>query len=303
MDKIKEKALQTIRIIQISLIFIVVTLPLLFAVLRAAHVILYVGDRYTNRFETFYSCHDEGIKDKNMSEIVYMKRLSSFSALETHITDYGFLEDMTELEWLSIWPKTNATQYAPKCIPSLKNSPGLRSAGIGAGIEDLGFIADNTALEFFGCEAYATEIKDISGLRNKPELRSLSLYNVNCSDMSVLLELPALKKLEIRGTLIPDDIKEKLVSKGVEIKNQTMEEYRQEQRQKEEEEQREIENLRKSRKEIKKSPAYKKYKRDLTLRYVLYILIMLLIVLVTIRYIGESKKSHDGDSGKETDKH
>ena len=203
-----------------------VILLLLFALLRVTHVIIYAGYRYTTCFaEDFTAPEGRLITERTVSELRYMKHLRSLGLYDTHIENADFLADLPELWILYLNSTFEPAQYPVKKIPSLRNSPDLICINMWIDTENLDFIADNPALTDLHISAQNTEIKDISGLKNKPELHFLSLYNVNCEDLSVLLELPSLDYLYLYGTIIPDEIKDKLTERGVEVYNMTMEEY------------------------------------------------------------------------------
>ena len=154
-----------------------------------------------------------------------MDRLWLFSVRDTDIRNFDFLSDKKRLEELSIVITANKEEHTAYGLPSFKNSPSLKNITLDVDVKDLDFIAENQKLAFVSVYPNHTNIEDISGLKNKPELVWLSLGNVDCADMSVLLELPALEKLEIIGTIIPDDIRDKLKERDVEITNLSTEDY------------------------------------------------------------------------------
>lgn len=203
-----------------------IVLFLMFAALRVTHVITHVGFSYRTRFDSSLYASGMYINDSTASDIRYMKRLRYLSLYDTHIRKADFLSDLPDLEWLTLNYDT-MIPYGPalESVPSLRNSPDLERLMLFANVEDLDFIAENPALHSIGIGSDKSEIKDISGLGNKPELEWAYLWNVNCQDYSVLLDLPSLEFIYICGTPIPDDIKDKLTEKGVEIVNETVEEY------------------------------------------------------------------------------
>lgn len=191
---------------------------LLFAVLRATHVILRVSGHYTTCFAS------EASGGVQVSELIYMKRLKKLNLQTRYKTDddlleVDFLTKLTKLEVLYLWRDFEDPGKIKK-IPSLKNSPDLYRVNIlEASVEDLDFISENTALKDLTIHSYLSGVKDISGLRNKTVLERLTLWNADCTDFSVLLELPELKDLTVIGSMIPDDIRNELISRGVQVDN------------------------------------------------------------------------------------
>ena len=201
---------------------LVAVLLLLFAVLRATHIILLVNGCYTTCFATEVS------GGMQVSELIYMKRLKSLNlrtgfspdhSTDDDLLDVDFLTKLTKLEDLYLWREVEDPGKIKK-IPSLKNSPNLYRVNIlEASVDDLDFISENTALKDLTIHSYLSGVKDISGLRNKPVLERLTLWNADCTDFSVLTELPELKDLIVIGSMIPDDIRNELISHGVEVDN------------------------------------------------------------------------------------
>ena len=204
----------------ITLLVIIVMLPVLFVILRKTHVILKIGDVYTWCFSTeFIVDEEDNINDDNISEIAYMHRLKHFTAMGTQITDFGFITDFPQLDSFSAVCNSKYPEIRAANIPSLKNSPAIDYVYVYVDVEDLDFIADLPELKDLTVVPRNTDINDISGLKNKTALKSLILGNVNCSDFSVLLDLPSLNVVVIEGTLLPDDIKNRLAKNGVSIDN------------------------------------------------------------------------------------
>lgn len=57
----------------------------------------------------------------------------------------------------------------------------------------------------------------ISGLANNPHVSNLTLFRPNCKNFDFLLEMPALKRFRCLEFELPDEIKQKLLQKGVNI--------------------------------------------------------------------------------------
>lgn len=208
----------------IIVVTVVVTLVLLLALLRCCHVILCVGDSYKLCFSTTYrvsgylsdGMHD--INDDNISEIRYMKNLKHFSAMYTNLTNIDFITNFKKLESLSYCLDSNQPQNIVKSIPKLENCHDLMYIYLyGVGVEDLNFLSDCTNLKYLTVVTHDSEITDISGLKNKQILKIVQLRNVNCSDYSVLLELPSLEYLDLYNSEIPIEIKNELLNKNVKI--------------------------------------------------------------------------------------
>ena len=156
-----------------------------------------------------------------------MKRLTHLGFNYTHVTDFGFISELSNLELFEIHSPDN--EHFAETMPSLKNSPNLYHLSIDANIEDLDLIAENPELTEVRIATSSTVIKDISSLTNKPKLEVLELIGVDCSDMSYLLALKGLKRLTVVGTIIPDDIRDKLTEWGVSIENLSVEDYNKQQ--------------------------------------------------------------------------
>ena len=212
--------------ILLSLIAAPFAVAALFCLLRVTHVILRVGEHYTTCFNTKFSVmsnqYDIGfevINDTNISEIVYMKNLRVFNSLQTDITNVDFISNFTKLETFSLTCDPAHPECMIRNIPSLGNSPDLDYVFLYSAIKDLDFLADSEHLKYLTVVAYESGLTDISGLKNKPDLKTIYLQNVKCSDFSVLLDLPSLKGVILEGTLLPDDIKNGLAKNGVSIDN------------------------------------------------------------------------------------
>lgn len=210
------------RHIFLKLITSIAVIVIVFFALRLTHVILHIGRDYKFCFSTAYRDYGiENVNDDNISEIVYMKNLKHLSVMNTALTNIDFITNFTKLESLTVYDDNpeNPEGFIKTGVPSLKNSPNLVYIYLYVSVEDLDFIKELPNLEYLTVCPLRTEITDISGLKNKDKLKSLTLYEVNCSDFSVLLDLPALEHLYLYGTVLPDDIKEELTKKGVKIKN------------------------------------------------------------------------------------
>lgn len=72
-------------------------------------------------------------------------------------------------------------------------------------------------LEYFS--VVGKNIEDISGLKECKKIKTVKIKGIaDDTDSSVFLELPELKYLEIDKGVLSDDLKEKLIAKGVEVK-------------------------------------------------------------------------------------
>lgn len=219
---------------------------LLLVILRATHIILYVGEKYTTRFSTAYRVDNSdvtmasNVNNDNIKEIVYMKNLKHFASLYTNISDFGFLSEFTKLETLTLEGNSLHPGIVINHLPVLNKSPNLVYADLHIDIDNLDFIAESSSLEYLTILPYDAEIHDISGLRNKPKLRYLRLVNIHCSDYSILFDLPSLEALQIDENELSNEMKKTLEDKGVKIT-----EYSKESLQKEKDEQEEwVKNVR-----------------------------------------------------------
>ncbi len=192
----------------------------IFILLRSCHILLHIGDVYTSCFSKEFRVNEnDHINNDNISEIAYMRRLKHFAAMDTQLTDLSFITGFTELESFSVVSSSNDPAYVITDIPSLKNALSLGYVYLFADVNNLDFLVDSQKLYDVTVVSYNKEITDISGLRNKPELRNIVLKNVKCSDYSIFLALPSLNYLYLEGTILPDNIKEELEKKGIRIEN------------------------------------------------------------------------------------
>jgi len=206
------------RIVIIS-VTVIATLALLFALLRSFHIILHIGDSYKFCFSTEYRVDGNlNVNDDTISEIAFMKNLKHFSALYTNLTNIDFITGLTKLESLSVCGNSDNPESIIKNIPELEYLSDLEYVYLFyVDVENLDFLSNCTDLKNLTVVTHGTEIIDISGLKNKQKLKSVYLENVNCSDYSVLLELPALEYLDIYESEIPVEIKNELFNKNVKI--------------------------------------------------------------------------------------
>lgn len=194
-------------------------ITLLFSALRYFHIVLRVGDSYKLCFSREYRIDGNwNVNDDNISEITFMKRLKHFSALDTSLTNIDFITELNKLESLSVSGNSVHPEGVIQRIPSLKNLPELEYIYLfDVDVDNLDFISDISKLKYLTVITYSTQITDISGLKDKQDLKIVQLQNVNCSDYSVLLDLPSLEKLYIYGNKIPDEIENELIKKNVKI--------------------------------------------------------------------------------------
>lgn len=187
---------------------------LLFVILRTTHVILRIGDKYAMCFQKNFVYGERDINNENIKEIVYAKKVTNFSSMNTSITNFDFISAFTNLESLTV-AGDEYQGITIQHLPSLENSPQLNYANLYIDVDNLDFLAESSNLEYLAIISSNTEIQDISGLQNKPKLRYLRLDSVHCSDYSVLLDMPSLKSLHIDESVLPDDVFIALEKKGV----------------------------------------------------------------------------------------
>ena len=217
--KMENTAAKKKNIVLKSTVILVIAFVILFAALRATHVILRIGYKYVTRSCTEIAANGYNINDKDISDVKYLNSVERFIVNDSSITNAGFLTDFTDLRVLTMLNSASETDHYLRTVPSLGNSPELWLVMLSAEAEDLGFIADNAALKLLYIQTKDTKIKDLSGLRNKPELEKICLINVDCDDFTPLLGLPSLTLVEIVGSDIPVYIKNELTKRDVEIKN------------------------------------------------------------------------------------
>ena len=192
-------------------------------------MILFIGNGYTTCFKTeFVFDPDLRFNDDNIKEIVYAKNMKMFASWNTGITNVDFLEDFTELESVCIVGNSLNPGIVIDHVPSLKNSPNLAYVDLRIDVDNLDFLAESHNLVNLLVSPYGAEIRDISGLRNKPYLKWLVREHIHCSEYSVLLDLPSLSFIHIDGSELPDEIKTALEEKGVEVKETPKEELQKE---------------------------------------------------------------------------
>lgn len=218
MSKTKSKSKVFFLIIIASLTILL----LIFVILRITHVLLHIGNEYTFCYRAHYAINgnnNDDVNNNNIAEIKYVNGVKDLTIECTNITNFDFLVHFSELEqlWIMHSPGNGANALTGN-LPSLKTAPNLEDIRIlNIDVDNLNFIADSPNLKSLQVHPYDTKIHDLSGLQNKPELSSLMLDNTDCSDYSVLLDLPALTYLCIDETELPDDIKLALEEKGVAI--------------------------------------------------------------------------------------
>ncbi|MBQ8123035.1 MAG: hypothetical protein IJ170_06950 [Ruminococcus sp.] len=204
----------------IILISVIAALVLLLALLRCFHIIVRVGGSYKLCFSTEYRVDgDMEVNDDSISEINYLRNLKHFSAFYTGLTNIDFASDLTKLESLSVMGDPDVPESIIKSMPSLEKLSDLDYLYLYyVDVQNLDFLSNCTGLENITVVTHGTEITDLSGLDNKPKLKYVYLDNVDCTDYSVLLRLPALEYLVIDGSKLPDEVKNELLNKNVKIK-------------------------------------------------------------------------------------
>ena len=68
---------------------IAAVLLVVFIILRCTHVIVRVSNKYTTRFDTMAHIN-HGEENKDVAEMVYMKRLEGLEIRSTNVTDFSF---------------------------------------------------------------------------------------------------------------------------------------------------------------------------------------------------------------------
>lgn len=214
--------------------------------------IVIIGDKLHTVFETkleIRTVYDDATYDNDdvysLSRMRYLKKLHLSG---TDITDFSFLENMSSLKEFNYLGRIDVKNHKWEYLKECKNLESF--CGEAMSISDLTVFSELTKLEklyvdnefglrldmsdveivindFSGIETLTNlkefhvcgrNINDISPLKNCKKIEKLGLYGTTAeADYSVLLELPELYSLCVDKGIIPDEIKEKLIAKGVEV--------------------------------------------------------------------------------------
>lgn len=193
--------------------------------------------------------YDEIIYDNNdVDSLKRMKFLKKLELINTKITDLSFLEKMPYLEhfycdgtfhapitdWHYLQECKNMTVFCGEVVyindlsvfSGLTNLEELYIEYIYDAVLQVDdakmLVSDLSGLETLvnlkKCYINGRDISDISQLKNCQKITHLGLRGIKPeTDCSVLLELPELTELNMDIGTLPDEIKEKLVAKGVEV--------------------------------------------------------------------------------------
>ncbi|MBO5163384.1 MAG: hypothetical protein J6B75_02920 [Ruminococcus sp.] len=129
------------------------------------------------------------------------KKMTVFCGEMIYINDLSAFKGLTELEELYL-------EYMYEMPLMVDNAEVL--------VSDLSGL--ETLVNLKKCYINGRGISDISQLKSCQKITHLGLRGVNAeTDCSVLLELPELTELNMDIDTLPDEIKEKLIAKGVEV--------------------------------------------------------------------------------------
>lgn len=198
-------------------------------------------------FEENLKLTNTDVKNDDVKSIYKLKRLKNIRLDVTSVTDMRFLSNMHALE--DLYFCGHPDYYVEDWTPLLDCESLETFCGMRMNIEDLSVFKNmNNLKELYLEYDYALDIvvdskvkvsdisdvkylvnleifylegeniTDISALRYCPNLKSVKLNGINAKDCSVFLELPELKYLEIDKGVLSNDLKEKLIVKGVEVK-------------------------------------------------------------------------------------
>ena len=193
------------------------------------------GKRYYRYVQEFSIITDDLDVD-DAAKISELKELKSVDVF-ANITDVSFLKDLENLERIFFLGFKECVDFSV-----LKNCENLQEfCGSDFGITDLSDFKEVVSLKTFTIlqisESKITDISDvkylinleefsvpgmnisdISGLKFCQKLKRVTITGMNTdTDCSVFLELPELEYLRVDEGVLPEDVKEKLLEKGVEV--------------------------------------------------------------------------------------
>lgn len=177
------------------------------------------------------------LEDGESEKIAELKKLKSIRINRTNMTDISFFEDLEHIEDVYFG---GIGEYVDFSI--LKSCKNLQEfCGSDFGITDLSDFQEVVSLKTFTIlqisESKITDISDvkylinleefsvpgmnisdISALKSCQKLKRVTITGMNTdTDCSVFLELPELEYLRVDEGVLPEDVKEKLLEKGVEV--------------------------------------------------------------------------------------
>ena len=214
--------------------------------------IVKIGKEFHTVFATelvLREAYDETVYDnEDVEALEKMRFVKKLKLIGTEITDLSFLENMSNLEhffymgsyfnpitdWHYLQECKNMTVFCGEVvyINDLSVFSGLTKLeelyieyeyNLPLGVDNAEvLVSDLSGLEtLVNLKKFyinGRDISDISQLKNCQKITHLGLRGVNAeTDCSVLLELPELTELNMDIDTLPDEIKEKLIAKGVEV--------------------------------------------------------------------------------------
>ena len=214
--------------------------------------IVKIGKEFHTVFATelvLREAYDETVYDnEDVEALEKMRFVKKLKLIGTEITDLSFLENMSNLEhffhmgsyfnpitdWHYLQECKNMTVFCGEVvyINDLSVFSGLTKLeelyieyeyNLPLGVDNAEvLVSDLSGLEtLVNLKKFYINgrgISDISQLKNCQKITHLGLRGVNAeTDCSVLLELPELTELNMDIDTLPDEIKEKLIAKGVEV--------------------------------------------------------------------------------------
>ena len=137
------------------------------------------------------------------------KSLESISIYESNFSDISLLLNMKNLKSLII-DTTHNLDFSG--VDSLSS---ITSFTVKSPMIDMNDVCRlQSVMELYLCGG---EIVDFHVIAEMERLESLYLYDIELTDFSSIYNIPSLQLLGLRNCNIPEDVKEKLLEKGVEV--------------------------------------------------------------------------------------
>lgn len=193
----------------------------------------------------YYDVDGEPYDNDDIEDIKRLKMMKNFKIQGNNITDFSFFKELNGLENILLWGNyeyidLSSIKYCKNlkkfyggafCLENLdifKECTNISTLSVEVVddrlllneksiLYDISAVKNLSNLEYFSVAG--NNIEDISALKECKKLKNVKIKGIaDGTDSSVFLELPELKYLEVDKGVLSDDLKEKLIAKGVEVK-------------------------------------------------------------------------------------
>jgi hypothetical protein len=212
-----KKLIRIKKITKYSLI-IIISLLVIFTVLRMTHILLKIGNNYylcTEKHLALYA--SDNVSNKDIEQIKYLKSLEIIHLENTDIKDLSFLSELLKLNMITV-----NNSYIKKIdnFPNLEKLKKIKYISLGnIEVYNCDIFENLYSLESLEIINTSPTLTNIDGLINLKDIGFLRLrVNLSeCKDISAVMQLPNLRFLSLQKGVLTEEQIRILEEKGVDI--------------------------------------------------------------------------------------